>query len=73
MAQSSPEYRVRVVRMVPRPTRGSSCKNQFTGQFLNCQKDCPKVLTIQNHTNRRKKNIWDMRLTVVILIRFLTC
>ena len=73
MAQSSPEYRVRVVRMVPRATRGSSWRNQFTGQFLSCQKDCPKVLAIQNHMNRTKKNICDMRLTIVILIRFLPC
>ena len=73
IAQSSPAYRVPVVRMVPRATRGSSWRNQFTGQLRNCQKDCPKLLAIQNHMNRTKKNIWDMRLTVVIFIRFLPC
>src|SRR5208337_3607620 len=73
MAQSSPVYRVRVVRMVPRATSGSSWRNQFTGQPRNCQKDCPKVLAIQNHINRIKKNTWAIRLTVVILIGFLPC
>jgi hypothetical protein len=34
-------------------------------------KDCPKVLAIQNHRNKIKKNIWDILLTAVILIRFL--